>query len=74
MKWSNTKFCKKELGTFLSTGRGSAENFCREAAPWAMSLSISSYTGPRALSPKEVTRWLYWLVTGTMESAPNSSP
>lgn len=74
MKWLKTIFCKNELGTLGSSGLGSAENCCFEIASASISLFIRSYTGPNALRPNEVTKWLYELVIGTIEVAPNISP
>ena len=42
MKFLKIKSCKNELGTFLSRGRGSAENFCVERFSDSINLSINS--------------------------------
>ena len=39
MNFLNTRSCIRLLGTFLSSGSGSAENFCFESAPALMSWS-----------------------------------
>ena len=74
MKCLKMIFCKKLAGTLSSNGLGSTEKPIWLTAPSSMSLPISSYTGPSALSPKLVTRWLYLLVTLTISSAPYRSP
>jgi len=49
--------CKRLDGTFLSTGRGSAENFCLEVTPAAISSSMRSNTPFMTMTPKLVTMW-----------------
>ena len=59
---------------FLSKGRGSAEKGCLLTAPACNRVSYSSYTGFITPMPKLMTVWPYWLVTGTIRSAPKASP
>ena len=74
MNFLNTSCCRRFAGTLGSSGRGSAENFWPETAPASISCCMRSYTGCRTPRPKDVTRWLYRLVTGTIFSAWNASP
>ena len=74
MIFLNTTFSRRPEGTFSSSGRGSAVKRWPSVSPAAISWSYRSYTGFITSRPKLITVWPYWLVTGTIRSAPKASP